>query len=388
MSESLNRDMYAQLVRGIAEARRKADGEVRALLDQGPFTPQEALDHGFVDALAYDDQVDDRMREWRLGAGEMARIEARDYQRVNPRSVGIEPNARMAVIYAVGTIVSGRSAFDPVNGPLVGSDTLVEQIRRARDDDSIRAIVLRVDSPGGSSVASDVIWRELAITRDQDTSRPLVASMGDLAASGGYYISLPAQEIVAQPATLTGSIGVFMGKIVLGGTADKLGVATGTVTSGANADIYSPFAPFTPAQRQQLGEYMQTFYDTFVAKAAEARGATPGQIHAVAQGRVWTGSQGREQGLVDALGGLDVAIERAKVLAGIPADEDVELVAYPPRRSLYEALTDSLGGAAISAGMWRGLFGADAQALAAASLPARLFRRGEPLALMPFALVR
>ncbi|MGE3400991.1 MAG: signal peptide peptidase SppA [Vicinamibacterales bacterium] len=388
MTESLNRDMYAQLVRGIAEGRGKDAAEVQALIDQGPFTPQEALEHGFVDALAYDDQVDDRMREWRIGgAGELPRLDGRDYRRVGPRSVGIEPRSRIAVLYAVGTIVSGRSAFDPVNGPLVGSDTLVEQIRRVREDDAVRAIVLRVDSPGGSSVASDVIWRELAITR-ADSGRPLVASMGDLAASGGYYISMAAQEIVAQPATLTGSIGVFMGKIVLGGTAGKLGVATGTVTAGANADIYSPFTPFTDAQRAQLGEYMQGFYDTFVAKAAEARGTTPAAIHEVAQGRVWTGIQGKDHGLVDALGGLDTAVARAKALAGIPADEEVELVAYPPRRSFYEALTASLGGATVSARMWRGLLGADGQALAAASLPARLFRRGEPLALMPFALVR
>src|SRR5688572_28606509 len=172
---------------------------------------------------------------------------------------------------------------------------MVEQIRRVRDDGSIRAIVLRVDSPGGSSVASDVIWRELMITRDENPSRPLMASMSDLAASGGYYIAMPRQVIVAQPATLTGSIGIYAGKMVLEGTIGKLGVHTETVKSGKNADMTSPFAPFTPEQRAKLQAYMQGFYATFVKKAADARRMTPEQIDALAQGRVWTGQQARER---------------------------------------------------------------------------------------------
>ena len=223
MSESLNRDMYDQLIRGIAEARKKSEPEVRALIDQGPFTPEDALRHGLRRRLAYEDQLDDRVPELRSGAREMRRIEGSDYQRIRASSVGLRPRSRIAVIYAVGTIVSGRSAYDPLNGAVVGSDSLVEQIREVRDDEAVKAIVLRVDSPGGSSVASDVIWRELMITRDKNPSRPLIASMSDLAASGGYYISLPAQVIVAQPATLTGSIGVYAGKIALGGTLNKAG---------------------------------------------------------------------------------------------------------------------------------------------------------------------
>ena len=393
MSESLNRDMYDQLVRGIAESRKKSEAEVRALIDEGPFSPADALRLGLVDDLAYDDQIDDRLRELRLGSGEMRRIEGAAYQGISAASVGIQPRSRIAVLYAVGTIVSGRSGYDPGNGQLVGSDTLVEQIRRVRADASIKAIVLRVDSPGGSSVASDVIWRELMITRDQAPSRPLIASMSDLAASGGYYISMPAQVIVAQPATLTGSIGVFMGKIAVGGTAAKAGVTTETVKSGKNADIYSPFTTFSPDQRARLQDYMQGFYETFVAKAASARRTTPARIDAVAQGRVWTGQQAQKQGLVDMLGGLDVAVAVAKQRANIPADEDVELVAYPPRRSFYEALADQLGRASVSGGLGSGIWGSltgglDRGAMAAVSAPARLFRRGEPLALMPFAFVR
>ena len=387
MSESLNRDMYDQLVRGIAESRKKSEQDVRALIDQGPFVAEDAVRHGLVDELAYEDQLDDRSPELRDGARAMRRFEGSDYQRIRRESIGLRPRSRIAVLYAVGTIASGKSGFDPLNGAILGSDSFVKQIRDLRDDRSVRAIILRVDSPGGSSVASDVIWRELMITRDQKPSRPLVASMSDLAASGGYYISMPAQVIVAQPATLTGSIGVYMGKIALGGTLDKAGVGTETVTDGANADIYSPFAPFEQAHRERLQGHMQDFYENFVAKAAQSRKTTAERIDAVAQGRVWTGRQARERGLVDALGGLDEAVRIAKERAGIPPDEDVELVAYPSRRGLFETITEQFGGGSLN--VWSLLgSGVDTRAVGALTAPARLFRRGEPLALMPFAFVR
>src|SRR5688572_19201503 len=387
MSESLNRDMYEQLIRGIAEARKKSEADVRALIDQGPFLPEDALRLGLVDDLAYEDQLDDRVPALRDGSRELRRIEDTEYQRTRPESVGIRPRSRIAVLYVVGAIVSGKSAFDPLNGPVVGSDTVIEQIRQVRDDSSIRAIVLRIDSPGGSSIASDVIWRELMITRDQKPSRPLISSMSDLAASGGYYIAMPGQVIVAHPGTLTGSIGIYTGKIALGGTLEKVGVTTETVTSGANADIYSPFKPFAPGQRARLQEYMQGFYDTFVEKAAESRKMTPEKIDAVAQGRVWTGRQAREHGLVDALGGLGEAVRIAKERAGIAADEDVELVIYPARRSIYEALTEQFASRQVNA--WSVLANtAERQAISALTMPARLFRRGEPLALMPMVFTR
>ena len=389
MSESLNRDMYDQLVKDLATARGKSEAEIRALFDEGPFTPEAALRAGLVDDLAYDDQLDDRMRALRFGSGNLPRIDGADYRRVTPGAVGIRPRSRIAVLYAVGTIVSGRSGFDAGSGQVVGSESFVEQIRRVRDDPSIRAIVVRIDSPGGSSVASDVIWRELMITRDQKPSRPLIASMSDLAASGGYYIALPAQAIVAQPATLTGSIGVFMGKVAIGGTAAKAGITTETVKSGANADVYSPFAPFSPAQREKLGEYMEGFYANFVQKAATSRRMTTAQVHAVAQGRVWTGRQAREHGLVDTLGGLEAAVAVAKQRARIPADEDVDLVAYPAARSLYETLTELGRSSSSGIGVWNAVTGGlDRESIAGISMPLRLFRRGEPLALMPWTFVR
>ena len=224
------------------------------------------------------------------------------------------------------------------------------------------------------------------ITRDKKPSRPLIASMSDLAASGGYYISLPAQVIVAEPATLTGSIGVYIGKIAVGGTLNKVGVTTETVTAGANSDINSPFVPFSPAQRARLQDQIQGFYENFVEKVAESRKTTPEKIDAVAQGRVWTGRQAREHGLVDALGGLDVAVRIAKERAHIPADEDVQLVAYPARRSLYETIADQFGVRMNVWGMLAG--GAEQRAVSALTAPARLFRRGEPLTLMPYVFVR
>ena len=387
MTEALNADMYAQLVRGIAAARKKTEAEIRLLLDQGPFAPEDAVRTGLVDALAYEDQLDDRVPQLRQG-GDMRRVEGNDYQRVTPRSLGVRPQSRIALVYASGVIASGKSGYDPGNGVVVGSDTFVEQLRRLRNDDAIKAIVLRVDSPGGSSVASDVMWRELMITRDQKPSRPLVISMSDLAASGGYYISVPGHVIVAQPGTLTGSIGIFAGKFVIDGTLGKVGVTTQTVKSGKNADIYSPFARFSPEQREKVGQYMEGFYKSFITKVADGRHSTPDRIDAVAQGRVWTGAQAKDRGLVDVLGGLDTAVSIAKERAHIPADEEVELVVYSARRSFFEAITE-LGRSSSALGAWGTLMNA-AQRQAAASLlaPVTSFRRGEPLALMPFTFVR
>jgi protease-4 len=386
MAQSLNRDMYEQLVTGVAEGRKKSEDEVRSLFDRGPFVAAKALEAGLVDELAYEDELDDRVPE--LGGDSDRRIEGSDYQRISFESAGVRPRSRIAVLHIVGTIASGKGGFDPVNGSVAGSEAIVEQIRKIRDDNSIKAIVLRIDSPGGSSVASDVIWRELTITRQDNPSRPIVTSMSDLAASGGYYIAIPADAIVAQPGTLTGSIGIFGGKIVIGGTLGKVGIGTETVTSGANADMYSPFTPFTAPQRAKVEEFMQDFYKGFVGKVAESRKTTPEAIHAVAQGRVWTGRQALAHGLVDRLGGLDAAVALAKERAKIPADEDVQLVVYPERRSVFDVLSEQFGGTG-SAGLWSMLAGtSERRAVAALSAPTRLFRRGEPLALMPFTFVR
>ena len=388
MDESLNRDLYEQIIRDIADGRKKNEGEVRSLIDQGPFLPEDALHAGLVDDVAYEDQVSDQLR-----AGAKAHdVEGDDYARISPSSVGLNKGPRIAVIYAVGEIVSGRNAYDPVNGPVVGSDSLIDYIRQARRDSSVRAIVLRIDSPGGSSIASDAIWRELTIAKRERADRPLVASMSDLAASGGYYIAMPAQVLVAQPATLTGSIGIFGGKIVTGGVYEKLGAHIDSTSIGRNAEMGSPARKYNPEELQKLQEQLQSFYDQFVEKVADARHSTPEKIDALAQGRVWTGRQAKQNGLVDQLGGLDRAIAVAKQRAKIAADAEVEIVTFPPRKSFYEIVSDQLSGtsdsAAVSAWMSANLSKGELDALRAMRGPLAMFRRGEPLALMPYTFVR
>jgi protease-4 len=395
MSEALAGDQFAQLVRGVAEGRKKPEAEVRALIDRGPFTAEEALGAGLVDALGYDDQLDDLVPALRAATGEdIRRIELETYARVSDRAAGIARGSKIAVIYAAGTIVSGRSRFDPVNGPVVGSDTLVEHIREARADRSVKAVVLRIDSPGGSSVASDVIWRELSLLKEGEGKRPLVVSMSDLAASGGYYLAMAGDAIVAQPGTLTGSIGIFTGKYVIGGTLEQLHANIESTSEGRHAEIYSPARPFTDEERANVMASMQTFYDEFVERAAAARHTTPEKIDAVAQGRVWTGAQAREHGLVDRLGGLDTAVSIAKQRAGIPAEEEVQRVVFPPKRPWYEVVSRQLQGprgstplGAAADTLAPGLGANARRALGTLVAPARLFRSGEILALMPYTFL-
>jgi protease-4 len=383
----LNRDFYDQIVRAVADGRKKAEGEVRQLLDEGPFLPEDALRAGLVDDLAYEDQVRDRLKP-AGGHVDQNRLTLEEYDRVSPTSLGLNKGQRIAVIYAAGTITSGRSGYDPLAGPSVGSETLVEYIRKVRDDRSIRAVVLRVDSPGGGAVASDVIWRELTLLRDATPKRPLVVSMSDLAASGGYYIAMAAPTIVAEPGTLTGSIGIYGGKIATGGTYGKLGANIESVSIGRYAEIDSPVRPYTPEERAKIDAQLQAFYEQFVEKVAQSRHMPPERIDAIAQGRVWTGRQAKDLRLVDALGGLDKAVALAKQQANIPAGTEVELVIYPSRRTLYELLSTQFGGgeeaARLDAALGLGKGGSIAAALARASL----FRRGEVLALMPYVFAR
>ena len=381
MAESLNTDLYEQLVRGIAQGRRKSEGEVRTLIDQGPFLPEAARDAGLVDTLAYEDQIDDLVPGVN---GPMQLIEGDRYARVSP--AGSRSAARVGVIYVAGTIASGRNGFDPIYGSLAGSETVVEQIREARADSSLRAIVVRIDSPGGSSVASDVIWRELLITRRQRPDRPLVVSMSDLAASGGYYIATPAQAIVAQPGTLTGSIGIYSGKIVTGGTYRKLGMNIESVSAGRNAEMSSPVRRFSESERAKLQEQLRAFYDQFLQKVAASRGMSTEQADAVGQGRVWTGRQAKDAGLVDELGGFETALQVAKRRAHIAEDADVELVNYPARRGVLEVLMERLG---TSGQTWLAWLAPELMAMfPPAVFPSTIFRRGEALALMPVGFFR
>jgi protease-4 len=397
MDESLNRDLYEQLVRGIADGRKKGESETRQLLDEGPFLPEDALRAGLVDDVAYEDQVEDKLGAARRAGDDkrserLRKVDHDAYLQVSPSSLGLNRGPRIAVIYAVGTIASGKSGYSPVNGTVIGSETLIEYIRQARRDSSVRAIVLRIDSPGGSATASDAIWRELMIARNERADRPIVASMSDLAASGGYYIAMPAQVIVAQPSTLTGSIGILGGKVVTGGTYEKLGAHIDSTSIGKHAEMDSPARRYNAEEVAKVKELLQAFYDQFVEKVATSRHTTPEKIDAIAQGRVWTGHQAKQNGLVDALGGLGTAVALAKERAKLPAGGDVELVVYPPRKSFYEILSDQLGGAsdeaAVGAWLSANLSKGELEALRVVRGPLTMFRRGEPLALMPFTFLR
>mgnify|MGYP001167946228 CR=1 FL=1 len=375
MSESLNADLFDQLVLDIATSRGRPVSEIRALIAEGPFLPEDALAAGLVDELAYEDEVLALDAE-----GQPQKISGQDYTKVSLQSVGLNTGPKIAVINVAGVINTGRSGYSSTEGSVVGSDTVIEHLREARNDSTVRAIVLRIDSPGGSAIASDVIWREVVLTR---TDTPVIASMSDVAASGGYYIAMPAQAIVAQPATLTGSIGVVAGKFVVGEAFSKLGANIESVSQGRFAEINSPVRAFSPAERAKVQVQLDAVYETFVRKAAEGRAMTREEIHAVAQGRVWTGRQGQQIGLVDELGSLDHAITVAKQHADIEPETDVELVFYPPARGLLETLRQPL--VSVRKNFPAPLFSsAEMHALSAFSAAFRLFKQGEALMLMPY----
>jgi protease-4 len=382
MAESLNNDMFEQLVRGIADGRKKSEAEVKSLIDHGPYLPEDALRAGLIDDLAYEDEIDDKVK---LAPGKVHYLEMNDYRGVSAASLGLNRGPRIAVIYAAGIIASGKSTYDSPSGSVVGSDTLVDYLRKARADSSVKAIVLRVDSPGGSAIASDVIWREVVLTKNQ---KPLIASMSDVAASGGYYISMPAHAIVAEPSTLTGSIGVVLTKFVIDGTLKKLGMNMEGVSQGKFAGMYSPVRPFSPEERARMAENMQATYDTFVEKAAQGRNTTPERIDAIGQGRVWTGRQAKEIGLVDELGGLERAVALAKQRAKIAQDTEVELVIYPPKKSFYDIVRDPDGSGDRATTLASLLGFGNPKVIQALAAPLQVFRRGEPLALMPNVFVR
>ena len=377
MSKSLNADWFAQLVRGIADGRKRTEAEVRTMVDGGPYLAEEARTAGLVDTLGYEDQLDKTPP-----VQGTTRMDGDAYERATAWSNPIG-QSRIALLYAVGTIASGKSSFDSPGSAVLGSDTFDGWVRKVRVDPSIRAIVVRIDSPGGSAIASDAIWRELMLARDV---KPVIVSMGDVAASGGYYMAVPAHVIVAEPGTITGSIGVVTGKFVLKDTFEKLGIGVDSVSDGRMAEIDSPFRPFSKDERARIEAQLQSTYELFLSRVAEGRRLTTAKVDTMAQGRVWTGHQAKDLGLVDELGGLDAAIQIAKQRAKIDPKSEVELVVYPAKRSLFEVLSNPLGRAA---GSPLGLLARrpETRMIDAALGMLRLFRRGEPLTILPNVFV-
>jgi protease IV len=316
--QRLAESVFSEAVETIAEARRLSHDQVRQLIDTGPRTASEAQAAGLIDKLGYRDQVYEAMRERTGGKPELLFAD-----RWRPRRKLAPPPHRrshVALVEVRGAIVTGRTRRGPM-GRAAGSDTVSAQLRAAHENDQARAVVMRVESPGGSAVASEVIWREAC--RLRESGKPLIVSMGDVAASGGYYIACPADVIVALPATLTGSIGVLGGKLVVDELLDRIGINTGAVQQGARALMYSFRRGFSEDERARFAATIDTIYDDFVGKVAAARNRPVADIEAVARGRVWTGRDAFEAGLVDELGGLRDAVRIARERANLPEDAPV-----------------------------------------------------------------
>ncbi|MHB8054669.1 MAG: signal peptide peptidase SppA [Candidatus Aminicenantales bacterium] len=327
MNTSLLQNRFEDFIAAIAETRKKTPEEVRALIDRAFFQGEEAKEAGLVDEVLYEDQA---VALWTKDGRPAKALPLSVYERLDPATLGLNTGRRIALIYGQGMIHSGSSM-----GQTMGSDTVAGWFRAAREDSSIKAVVFRVDSPGGSAVASDAIWREVELTRKK---KPVVVSMSDVAGSGGYWISMSADRIIAQPQTLTGSIGVIAGKFDISGLAAKLGVTTDKITFGKNADIFSPFRPMSDEDRALFKKQIRWIYGRFTAQAAEGRKMTPEAVDKIGRGRVWTGRQAKDLGLVDDLGGLPKAIGAAKALAGIGPGEEVRLVVWPKQTTFFESI--------------------------------------------------
>jgi protease-4 len=328
--EALVDSLYEQYVSAIVKSRSKSAEDVQALIDAGPYDGWHARDAGLVDELLFRDQMDERLQH----AGELT---PGRYAKAARSSWSMDSRPKIALVYAVGEIATGESQNGPFGGSVAGSNTVADAIKKAREDDAIKAVLLRIDSPGGSGTASEIIWREVTLTRKV---KPVVVSMGDVAASGGYYIAMASDAIVAEPGTITGSIGVFSGKFSLRGLYDKIGVSREIVARGEHSGIFSEYQPWNDAERARIHELMATFYADFVKKAADGRHKTVDDVDAVAQGRVWTGVEAQRHGLVDHLGGMDTALSVLREKAHIAAGTEVSLVVLPEKKGLLETILD------------------------------------------------
>jgi protease-4 len=365
-------DLYGNLVRRIAEARKRSASEIRATIDDGPFLSPQARDKGLIDGLLYEDQMLDEVKT-KLNAGDLKKISFRDYLKAPAPASSPDSKQLIALVTGEGGISRGSDGSDFSGDSGIGSEEFVKLLRRVGSDGDIKGVIVRVDSPGGEVFASDAIWREMNLLSKK---KPMVFSMSDTAASGGYYIAMTGDPIVAYPGTFTGSIGVVFGKANLHGLYDKLGVSKELLSRGRFAEIDSDYQPLSPAGRDKLRGAMDDNYRSFVTKVAEARRRKFDQIEPLAQGRVWLGSQAKANGLVDELGGLDRALELVKEKAKIPRGQRVTLVAYPPKRSVFDILFGQTAESAMESRLG-GLF---------KGWQLRLWARGGMMRLMPYTI--
>jgi protease IV len=331
--QSLLWSVYNQYINDAAAARKMEPKQFEAIVEKGPLLSAEAVEDHIVDRLGYWDQVQDYFRQHTRSWNP---ISVNRYKTFLKDDGGFGTDT-IAVVHATGLIVSGSSQSTPGGGFVMGGDSVASDLRSARTDPNIRAIVLRIDSGGGSVVASEVIRREVQLAKGQ---KPVVASMSDVAASGGYWIAAPASRIVADPDTETGSIGVLMGKLNIAGLYNLLGINTDFVATSDNATIYSEAQNFSPAQQEAIQRSLQETYKEFTEGVAEGRHMSVAAVDKIAKGRVWTGAQAKQLGLVDDLGGIDRAIEVAKQLAGIPASEPVQIETFPQEKNFWQMLLE------------------------------------------------
>ncbi len=329
--QSLVGGLYREYITAVAKSRKKTEAEIEAMISAGPYDGASALEAGLVDKLDYPEEALDEAGETHRYLGDF-----RD------KGGAFDTRQKVALIFIDGEILSGESEDGGLGSSTVaGSDTIAKALRDAAEDESIKAVVLRVNSPGGSGSASDVIAREVANTV---AKKPVIVSMGDYAASGGYYVSAPATAIVADPTTITGSIGVFFGKFVLKGLFEKLGISNDYVDFGRGGSFASPSRRWNLEDQAKVEGLASRFYDRFLSLVAENRHMNVDAVHEIAQGRVWTGIEAKKAGLVDELGGFDKALSMAKDKAKIAATEDVAVVIFPAAKSPFERLFDEADG--------------------------------------------
>jgi protease IV len=335
--EALLRSWFENMVKDIAFDRGLKEDQVKNLFDHGLFSAQEAMEAGLVDGLHYADEVLSFVRK---EAGPSAqRLEWSDY--IKRAGLPHEKGKTVALIYGVGGVQRGKSGFSPMSGKLsMGSETVCKAFRQAVDEAKVSAIIFRIDSPGGSYVASDTIWRETVRAREKGV--PVIVSMGNMAGSGGYFIAMAADKIVAQPGTITGSIGVFAGKMLTSELWEKLGVTWDQIHTSKNATFWTGTHDYTPEQWAMFQNFLDHIYEDFTAKVAEGRKIPMEKVLEIAKGRIWTGDEAIKIGLVDELGGYQEAISLAKKSAGIGEKEEIELKEFPGKKSMIAFLIESM----------------------------------------------
>jgi len=361
---------FGDIVAVIAEGRKKKPEDVKELIDDGPFVGKSALDGGLVDDLLFEDEMYSKLKD-AAKLDSIKKIGERDYSKVEV--AGVDGKTKIAFIVGQGEITRGGTN-DAVGNDGITASGLAKLIRQVKDDATIKGVILRIDSPGGDGIASDDILHEAKLL---SAKKPMVISMSDLAASGGYFIAMTGDPVVAYPNTLTGSIGVFFGKVNLKGLFDKVGLATYTLKRGRFSDIDSSTAPLNDEQRAKLRREIETFYKGFVERVAAGRKQPYEKMEPLAQGRVWLGAQAKQNGLVDELGGLDRAIEMVRDRAKISSSEKIVLVTYPPKRTVWDVLFNRTDEAAQMESHLRPFIG---------RLPWRALAHGGILRLMPFAI--